>query len=99
MDEVRERYSKRMTDKTRVLDFGIEVLGVYLPEGWKEGHADKHKEYPLTEDFVRKEMLSYLAFAFGKAADHRGISAARSVQKLTEYAWLLGVDELVAFAE
>jgi len=38
----------------------------------------------------------YLTFAIGKIEDHRGISADRSVQKLTEYAWLLGRDDVVA---
>jgi hypothetical protein len=37
----------------------------------------------------------YLAFAIGKIVDHRGISASRSVTKLTEYAWLLGRDDVV----
>lgn len=37
---------------------------------------------------------SYLTFAFGKAYDERSISAERSINKLTEYAWLLGRDEL-----
>lgn len=39
--------------------------------------------------------LSYLEFAWGKAADHRGISAGRSVQKLAEWAWLFGMDAVV----
>lgn len=38
---------------------------------------------------------SYLAFAIGKIDGHRGISASRSVDKLTEYAWLLGRDDVV----
>lgn len=38
----------------------------------------------------------YLAFAIGKIEAHRGISAERSVSKLTEYAWLLGRDDVVS---
>jgi hypothetical protein len=34
--------------------------------------------------------------AVGKAIDHRSISASRSVEKLAEYAWLLGHDKLAA---
>ncbi|MEV4093843.1 hypothetical protein [Streptosporangium saharense] len=41
----------------------------------------------------------YYAFALGKIAGHRGISATRSVLKLTEYAWLLGQDDIVAAME
>lgn len=37
----------------------------------------------------------YLVFAFSKALGHRGISASRSVEKLTEYAWLQGRDDVV----
>lgn len=39
------------------------------------------------------EMRDYLAFAWEKARDHRGISAGRSLQKLQAYAWLLGDTE------
>lgn len=40
--------------------------------------------------------LSYYEFAVGKIRDHRGISASRSVDKLREYAWLLGREDAVA---
>lgn len=43
------------------------------------------------EDDARK----YLAFAVGKIIGHRGLSASRSVDKLGEYAWLLGRDDVV----
>lgn len=36
----------------------------------------------------------YVPFAIGKMEDERGISASRSVQKLAEWAWLDGEDEL-----
>ncbi|MFC4148645.1 hypothetical protein ACFO0M_20520 [Micromonospora mangrovi] len=38
----------------------------------------------------------YLDFAVGKILDHRGNSASRSVDKLSELAWLLGRDDIVA---
>lgn len=43
-----------------------------------------------------EEAKEYYGFALGKIRDHRGLSADRSVQKLTEYAWLLGRDDVVA---
>lgn len=49
-----------------------------------------------TPDDAATEAASYYKFALGKIQDHRGISADRSVQKLTEYAWLLGRDDVVA---
>lgn len=48
-----------------------------------------------SDDAHRAAAIDYLDFAWGKCADHRGISAQRSVIKLTQWAWLLGLDELV----
>jgi hypothetical protein len=45
---------------------------------------------------VEQAAREYLTFAIGKIVDHRGISASRSVDKLTEMAWLLGRDDVVA---
>lgn len=43
--------------------------------------------------------VEYYEFALGKIQGHRGISAERSVQKLTEYAWLLCRDDVVSAME
>lgn len=88
--EVRERF----------LDFESEVLAGYLDydharpyltadttrESWAEAQDDPAQ--------AREAAGAYLEFAFGKARDHRGISAIRSVQKLSGWAWLLGHDDL-----
>lgn len=50
---------------------------------------------PLTAEEVLKEAREYLDFAIGKIVGHRGISASRSVAKLTEWAWLLCRDDIV----
>lgn len=47
---------------------------------------------PLTKEQVHTEMKDYMSFAWGKVEDHRGISAGRSVDKLSAYVWLLGDD-------
>lgn len=44
---------------------------------------------------VASAATDYLEFAFGKCSDHRGLSASRSVEKMTEYAWLQGRDDVV----
>jgi hypothetical protein len=44
---------------------------------------------------VHASALKYLTFAWGKAEDHRGLSAGRSIDKLTSYAWLLGGDDVL----
>lgn len=58
----------------------------------KEGvGADDWKQ---DTDAVAKSR-DYLEFAIGKATDHRGLSANRSVEKLGEWAWLAGRDDVV----
>lgn len=51
---------------------------------------------PLHVEAVFAEFVEYLDFAWGKALDERGISAERSVDKLGEFLWLLGEDEVLA---
>lgn len=51
---------------------------------------------PLSTEDIEEHAKGYLEFAIGKIIDHRGISASRSVVKLTEYAWLLGRDDVVS---
>ena len=57
-----------------------------IKEEWDEG-------VNLTEEKLQAAAKSYLEFAWGKAEDHRGISASRSTEKMGEYIWLLGTDE------
>lgn len=49
----------------------------------------------LTDKTLRDEAASYMMFAWGKVEDHRGISAARSVEKMRSYVWLLGDDDVL----
>jgi hypothetical protein len=44
---------------------------------------------------VQDAAVDYLEFAIGKALNHRGLSASRSIEKLTEYLWLLGLDDVL----
>ncbi len=53
----------------------------------------------LTREGVIKDTLEYLDFAFEKAINHRGISASRSVEHMQAYLWLLGDNDLLAYAE
>ncbi len=53
----------------------------------------------LTFEDVETEALLYLAFALSKALGHRGISASRSVEKMSEFAWLLGRDDVYSVLE
>lgn len=41
-----------------------------------------------------QDFLDYMVFAWMKAMDERGLSAARSISKLSAYLWLLGREDL-----
>ena len=60
-------------------------------EHW-EGGGEKKEPYPLAEASVMRDFRDYAEFAWGKAQDHRGLSAYRSLEKLSAWAWLLGRD-------
>lgn len=67
------------------------------PEQWNvKREADgfgRELQFPLLrEEDLKAAALDYLKFAWSKAQDHRGISAERSVTKLFEFCWLLGLD-------
>ncbi|MGW5259624.1 hypothetical protein ACWEQG_01535 [Microbispora sp. NPDC004025] len=47
------------------------------------------------DEAILAQARDYYQFALDKIRDHRGISASRSVAKLTEFAWLLGKDDVV----
>lgn len=58
-------------------------------EEWKEPDE-------LTEEHVKRLMIDYMDFAWGKANNCRGLSAARSMDHYHNWLWLLGEDD---FAE
>lgn len=90
-----------------LLGFKTEALAAFLP--WEHAKAlvkptVTEEEWtkdtkPLTREAVIEQMRGYMEFAWGKAKDERGISASRSVEKLREWAWLLGDDDLVTAIE
>lgn len=54
-------------------------------EGWAERST-------LTDEKVTAAFLDYLPFAMEKADNHRGLSAARSIQHMEAFVFLLGDD-------
>ncbi|MFD8075864.1 hypothetical protein ACFV3E_24810 [Streptomyces sp. NPDC059718] len=58
--------------------------------------AEQWTEYAEDPAKVHDAAHAYYVFALGKIEDERGISAERSVIKLREYAWLMGLDDVVA---
>lgn len=100
-DEIVKRI--RETKDTDFFGFGQEVLLQALdfehakefikPEVTKEIWNEVFSTY--TDENLKKMASEYLEFAWDKAEDHRGLSASRSVQKMTEFVWLLGMDDVV----
>lgn len=66
----------------------VDTLRAALPNGDIEDTWTPEETEPAAR--------GYLGFAIEKILDHRGISASRSVDKLREYAWLLGRDDVVS---
>lgn len=58
--------------------------------------ADEWARYANDPAQIGEAAREYHLFALGKIEDERGISAERSVIKLREFAWLMGLDDVVA---
>ena len=91
-----------------LIDFTAEVLGRYLPHALYARASLKVADGvdpasievdPPDPEAIKKEMLAYLDFAWGKCADHRGLSASRSISKLRAWVWLLGDTESIEFLD
>lgn len=51
------------------------------------------KALPTDEESVKGEILEYMPFAWEKANNNRGLSAARSIDHMGAWLWLLGLDK------
>jgi hypothetical protein len=83
-----------------LMGFRMEVLVTALSfesaKQWRavDCTAEQWGKTLTDEDFIARA-LEYLVFAMDKADSHRGISAGRSVEKLYEFAWLLGREDVM----
>lgn len=66
-----------------------EHAGLYLGRDIAD---DIDLDDPLNPEAARIVAVDYLRFAFDKARDHRGLSAARSVVKMRAWLWFLELD-------
>lgn len=102
-EEIVARYEAIKADD--MLGFRADVLIGHLdfeharPYLRADATADEWRPDPLDAESLRKGAADYAVFAWKKVQNHRGISASRSVTKLTEFAWLLGDEALVAEIE
>jgi len=96
----REEVIEKMRETIAVpFSFWPQVLAEYLtfeestpflkdgadPAGWPDPK-------PLTRNSIINEMREYMTFAWDKVRDHRGISACRSVEKMSAWLWLMNDD-------
>ena len=104
-DEIVRYY--RAEKNEDILGFTAEILLSYLDfdhaKEFLRSEADAEtwntNIVPLTTEGIIAEMEDYMAFAWGKAQDHRGISASRSVEKMIAWLWLLEDYETIKFAK
>lgn len=87
------------------LSFTTEALIGLLPfehaKAWLKADAKEAdwKQDDTSDAAVLAVLTDYMAFAWGKVEDHRGISAGRSVEKCTAWAWYLRGDDILSEIE
>ena len=66
------------------------------PEATPEKWAEYKFPRPATDEAVLEQIRDYMPFAWKKANNCRGLSAARSILHMQAWLWLLGADEAPA---
>ena len=105
-DQIVERI-KEINAEANLFDFQPDTLMEFLtfeqakPFLKDEATADKWGDVtPLTEADVLNKMREYMnEYGIDKAENHRGLSAGRTIDRFRAWLWLLGDDELLAFAD
>lgn len=112
--EIVERLRDKSDGGQYLFDFRREVWTSYLsPESvmefvkLKEGVTEdefkksweEESRSVLDRETLLKNMADYMAFAWEKAENHRGLSSQRSIQKMEAWLWLLGDDETLKAVE
>lgn len=100
IEEIRTRLEEALDDPHDMFGAKAERLIAALPfeEAVSAGlnpsidEEEWAKRATLTEDSILAAFVDYLPFAMGKADDHRGLSAARSIQHMEAFVFLLGDD-------
>ena len=68
---------------------------LYQAEYIQDVESGKEKFEPITDIMeAAQDFLDYMNFAWGKAQDKRGISASRSITKLSAWLWIMGRPDL-----
>lgn len=101
-----EEIVERLKKSDSMFGFDSEVMVPYLDfihakQFLKDGVTqDQWSSKPRIDEEVKKEAKTYMGeFGWDKAQNHRGISAGRTIEKMTAWAWLLGEDDLIKKVE
>ena len=65
----------------------------------RERAISEWKTFPRDELSIIGEIREYMPFAWEKARNKRGLSATRSIGHFRQWLWMIGNDELLAFAQ
>lgn len=96
-----EIVKKTIENRKVLFDFSSEVFVPFLPFEQakpflkKDSLEDQWEPKDFTREQVINDMRDYMEFAWGKVENHRGLSADRSVNKMTAWVWLLGDDDFL----
>ena len=96
----------RIIGENNMFEFRTEILIYYisfqtakrfLKESAVKEYESGKEEWTVITDINEtvQDFLDYMVFAWGKAEDERGISASRSISKLSVWLWMLGRQDLV----
>lgn len=96
---------KKCSEEESFMDFRPEVLIGHLNfENAKQflkdeyvakiDSGEKKHEYVSDLQETAQDFLDYMNFAWMKALDERGLSASRSINKLSAWLWLMGREDL-----
>lgn len=99
-DEIVARFKRK---REIPLSFEPEVLVAYLDfehvKPFLKLDTANEKDWPTplyTRSAVLKQAKTYMRhYGWPKVLDHRGLSASRTVEKMTAWAWLLGEEDLL----
>lgn len=103
-----EEVAKKINeDRGDIFGFTREVLLEFLPFELVKSHLKdgvteaqwEEERVDLTPENVINAMQDYMAFAWTKVEDHRGMSAGRSITKMQAWLWLLEDDDLIDYCD
>lgn len=99
-EEIVQRIRDIQSSEEDMFGFRVKVLAPALTwenvkEFMKEDAEKGDWQDGITAQDAFYQASAYYFFAIEKIVNHRGLSAFRSVEKLSEYAWLLCRDDIV----